>query len=187
MAVELVNGSLHRHALSALPADVRIDARKAGERVEALTMRTDSTTHSFKHRHTQKDLRRFVSRNRSDQERSPSRKTSSTSTVGSFHYYPEWVFEADTSIKFAVRYARYARQAPVYRMENQQLTDFKGPCYPESRRGTHECSHCVPHNDGYENTRLQWRGRKIGDSPLCPRGGEGEWVFSERPGALQDK
>ncbi len=54
-----------------------------------------------------------------------------------------------------------------------------------SRGGcSHECSHCVPHNDGYENTRLRWRGRKIGDSPLCPRGGEGEGVFSGDLGAL---
>jgi hypothetical protein len=40
------------------------------------------------------------------------------------------------------------------------------------------------HNDGCENTRLQWRGRNIGDSPLCPRGGEVKCVFLERSGAL---
>src|SRR5271165_3107088 len=41
-----------------------------------------------------------------------------------------------------------------------------------------------PPNDGYETPRLEWTGRKIGDSQLCPRGVEGECVFAERSGTL---
>src|SRR5208282_1456154 len=81
--------------------------------------------------------------------------------------------------RLVTRGARPRRAAStLVSMLDQRLASRK------SRRGTHECCYCVPHNYGYENTGLSGGSEKMGTARSVHAAAKGSAFARSDQGAL---